>query len=398
MADWSALPQELLHLISLFLTTSIDFLHFRSVCTTWRASVQPRLCPVSSNPIVPPPGYLSRFNLTSTFTFYLAKQTIFALPWSYTRNDDNPSWIIRVGQDINSAHIHHLHHPLTFSPIKLPQTFPRPFSFSNLKVLELGESYTVGIFDFLPIPYTVPKISVHQNLYQYRTECFGIPKSGIPKYRYGFRSIPIPYRNFGITEIYFGIVLNKLDNTFVALAIEDLRMGKLIVYKSGAEEWRVIKDDFPLRCCHVIAMGGKFYAVENNGRLTCVNHMDLSLETIVASPRPGPFEEKSFLKDPDDEFAIFELGVELFRLDENGINWVEVNDLGGIILFVGEACTFSATAKDIFGETGTAAYCKGNCIFYGGYDGTYCFSLETRTMKLFDRQDDPSMNFWAPPA
>ncbi|VVB17411.1 unnamed protein product [Arabis nemorensis] len=38
MANWSALPTEILHSISLQINNPFDLIHFRSICSSWRSS------------------------------------------------------------------------------------------------------------------------------------------------------------------------------------------------------------------------------------------------------------------------------------------------------------------------------------------------------------------------
>ncbi|XVF76377.1 hypothetical protein PTKIN_Ptkin13bG0261700 [Pterospermum kingtungense] len=49
MADWTQLPPELLALLANCLDTRFDVLRFRSVCSSWRASVPPKLYPLPIN-------------------------------------------------------------------------------------------------------------------------------------------------------------------------------------------------------------------------------------------------------------------------------------------------------------------------------------------------------------
>ena len=48
---------------------------------------------------------------------------------------------------------------------------------------------------------------------------------------------------------------------------------------------------------------------------------------------------------------------DVFRLDEEGKKWVELTDLGERVLFLGDDCAFSASAKDL--NLG-----RGNCVAF----------------------------------
>ncbi|KAL8502313.1 hypothetical protein ACS0TY_021450 [Phlomoides rotata] len=52
---------------------------------------------------------------------------------------------------------------------------------------------------------------------------------------------------------------------------------------------------------------------------------------------------------------------QVFRLDEDAGQWIEMTNLGDKMLFLGDNCTFSASASEIFGDNSSS---RGNCILF----------------------------------
>jgi len=55
--------------------------------------------------------------------------------------------------------------------------------------------------------------------------------------------------------------------------------------------------------------------------------------------------------------------IDVFKLDEKEKKWVKLANLGDRVLFLGEGCSFSASASDLGLENGNLViYCKGNAM------------------------------------
>lgn len=287
----------------------------------------------------------------------------------------------------------HLLCPLARSQFKpLPGTFPKPFSFLNVRVKELGEEYALQYINFRP---TANSIGESGNLYMEKVA-----------------------------------VLNNLGDGFVLLTVHV--SGKLVVYKSGDEKWRLIEDlPSPSPYDDVILTKGKFYAVDYTGKIVLVNTADLTVSHIANSIFGG---DKKFLVDSDGELLLVDMYLsvgpadnlgfnegfqfyeefdcfmsertvkfKVFRLDEEAGKWIEITDLGDKMLFLGDNCTFSASAAEIFGDNRI----KGNCIFFTDQysnredDG----ASKNRTIGVFDLESENigpisshhSEMFWPPP-
>lgn len=287
----------------------------------------------------------------------------------------------------------HLLNPLARSQFKpLSGNFPKIFNFFNVRVKELGEEYALQYINFRPMANSIGEAG---NLYMEKVA-----------------------------------VLNNFSEGFVLLTIHV--SGKLVVYKSGDEKWRLI-NDLPSPYDDVILRKGRFYAVDNTGRLVLVNVVDLTVSVAANSIFGG---DKKFLVDSDGELLLVDMylsvgpaddlgyneGFEfyeefdcfmsertmkfkVFRLDENVGKWIDMSDLGDKMLFLGDNCTFTASASEIFSDD----MCKGNCIFFTDQysnredDGVWknrnvgVFDLESGSIGPIGIHIAYSKMFWPPP-
>lgn len=90
----------------------------------------------------------------------------------------------------------------------------------------------------------------------------------------------------------------------------------------------------------------------------------------------------------DDEYVV---EVEVSRLDENAGKWVELENLDDIVLFVGDCCSFSAPAKEIFYES--SYFYEGNVIFFT----EEVHGVEVFVLGFGSCPDDSCDEIWPPP-
>ncbi|KAL1554401.1 F-box protein SKIP23-like isoform X2 [Salvia divinorum] len=147
MADWSALPADLLHLISQLLPTTIEVIRIRSVCGTWRTAVPPPPASPARFPVIPNSGISE-----TSWGFHLTKRTIYFLRSPFP---DQSSWIIKLDGDKM-----HLFNPLDRSQLK---SSPKLFSFFDIGVRELVEDYALQHINFRPTASSISGES--ENLY-----------------------------------------------------------------------------------------------------------------------------------------------------------------------------------------------------------------------------------------
>lgn len=232
------------------------------------------------------------------------------------------------------------------------------------------------------------------------------------------------------------LILMHLDQKsdlggFVLLTIHV--SGKLAIYTSENKDW-VILEQMPSPYDDVILFKGKFYAVDNTGRIVYVDHSCFDVN-LVANPVFGgdkkylvqckgdlllvdmylsidatvdsSFSNEYFEHEPQLAYCMSERTVmfKVFRLDWKQKEWIEVKNLRDHVLFLGEDCVFSTSADDL-------GVSKGNCILFvdnlfylsGEGDGSDCghgvgvFDLESGCIKPLENYPELSKLFWPPPA
>ncbi|KAK1422996.1 hypothetical protein QVD17_18289 [Tagetes erecta] len=386
MADWSQLPRELLDLISKHLISETDLLRFRSVCTSWRSSIQPFN---SRFPILPHSGISN-----TTWGFFLSKRTIFRIGLSDLDHDlqqTHVPWLIKVERDNPSKT--HLMNPLAGSEfLPLLPNFPRSLNLINFRVLELGQEYVLQYISYRP---NANSIGDSATLYMEK----------------------VAFCSCGV-------------DGFVVLTVHV--SGRLAVLKKGDLKWNVINELSQLTTPYddVILFNGEFYAVDGCARVVIVDWETMSVKEVAGAVFGG---DKKFLvecdgellmvdkylslgveneldDDVDEHYEFYEddndglneraVKVEVYKLDVGEHKWVEVKDLGDKMLFVGDNCGFSASALDFPG-------CKGNCVFFTGQDREDDGLIKSKDVSVFDLESGSigavcnnsgySQLFWPPP-
>ncbi|GKV23947.1 hypothetical protein SLEP1_g33617 [Rubroshorea leprosula] len=361
MADWSHLPQELLHQIAQALETHFDILHFRAVCSSWRASVPYNL--------LPPPSYSRLLKLIlededgeKSSTFVL-QRPISIFKFHGLHNQRIPHfWLVKLEEDDESGQIHILN-PLSSSKMK-PQ-YPKVLDISTLEVQELALEYIIQGTDYAGT--TTAKAAYW----------FPNPKDDCQRY------------------------------------VVFIEAGDLYLFKFGDEEatkieeegsWSPFYDDF-------IQFKGKFYAVDNMGTTIAVEPC-----SRTATPVTGKLTfsgEKKFLVQSFGKLLLVDifrasksiygdpygktLWFQVFQLDEERKRWDLVKSLGDRILFLGKYCNFSASR--IPGV-------QGNCIVfsneavdeYGELKGDAVYVFQMRNQRVIPLQDfDGYLYLFRPP-
>ncbi|KAF8013415.1 hypothetical protein BT93_I1308 [Corymbia citriodora subsp. variegata] len=336
MAEWSQMPEDLLPLIARRLDTQFDVLRFRSVCSSWRSSVAPSPSPSRRGrfPILPNDGISD-----AAWGFHLSKRTIFLLGAPRSLDQAVPAgWLLKVKEDVPRRM--NLLNPLSRCQFtSLPEDFPRVLDLMNLRLLELGHEYVLQYMSYRPC-------SNDGHLY--------------------------------MEKVVFLCLDNGNDFALLTIHVS----GKLAMFKSGEKRWSIIQD-MPSPYDDVILFKGKFYAVDGTGR-TVVVGLDLGVTLIAQSNFGG---DKKFLVESVGELLLVDMYLSLdaenndhdgldaeldnfdflmrertvrfkvYKLHGEGKVWNEAKDLGDRVLFLGDDCTFSASAADL-------KACKGNCIFF----------------------------------
>ncbi|XP_058752482.1 F-box protein SKIP23-like [Vicia villosa] len=349
MADWSQLPKDLLQLISEKLNSDFYILRFRSVCSTWRLSI-PK--PHNYFPLELP--HFSKYGK-------LYKHSIFLIKPPATPNQQTlyRPWLLRISPT-SSGKVNFLHPFLLDTPIQFSL-----LNFNQLSVYELGHIYIHGI------------------LY---------PNSSTVKYR--------PYDRYVATfqgeqlldivtlDIYSGEVAmfccgdnrwTKLSS--VATFYQDIcifkgrpcvtdRTGRTLMIRSDLSVHLVVESVFGADDCGVV-----YIMVENESELLLVH-------------KYKDYPDGNYNHYDDDELLRFDV----FRLDQREKKWLKLENLGDMVLFLGQGYSFAISASDLGFENGNSViYCNHIC------SEMRVFPLDQqRTFPLSDYPDYVKL-FWPPP-
>ncbi|KFK40084.1 hypothetical protein AALP_AA3G328400 [Arabis alpina] len=383
MVDWATLPKDLLDLISKRLESSFDLIQFRSVCSSWRFSAEPkRPLPTHHLPILPDNGF-SLFP-DSSVGFRLSQRSVLLIKPHESHNLFG--WLVKIEEDVTVPRKMTLLDPLSD---RKHEDFPRSLDMSRFKVRELCREFKLRYFNTIG--------DVVDSLYLEKAVVKYLDSSGDAEY------------------------------TFVLLTIHV--SGKLAVFKSCDRTWTVI-NDMPSPYDDVILFDGHLFAVDNNGRTVVVELSCLEL-TLVANPVFGG--DKKFLiescgemllvdmylsmeeVDADNDVAeeIFEhhafyvnertVKFKVFKFVEKEMSWVEVKDLGDKMLFLGDDCSFSASASDILPTRGANSVVFNGNVFNDDNLGAMqdrdlgVFDFRTGKIELVHKLPEYAELFWPPP-
>ncbi|KAJ4841486.1 hypothetical protein Tsubulata_041833, partial [Turnera subulata] len=156
--------------------------------------------------------------------------------------------------------------------------------------------------------------------------------------------------------------------------------------------------------CDVAFRGGKFYAFTCRGLVITVDPDSLNINRVVPTEKPVreigfPYHEFLVVESHGDLFSVCAsedrkhvVRIEVKRLDEAQHEWVDVKDeLKDRVLFVGDICRFSVSAKDYPGY-------KANCVYFFNYYGRsrqpqpYCHHQDTHFL-ILDVEDGQARRF-----
>ncbi|GAU12656.1 hypothetical protein TSUD_121480 [Trifolium subterraneum] len=358
-ADWSELPKDLLNLILNRLDNEIDLIRFRSICSTWRSSTIPY-----HDHILPFKVPLLRYNKSSyCYLFKCSRFLIKPSPQQQQRQQQEQTlvhrpWLIQIAK--KSTGKTKLLNPDLLPPFYFHSTH---LDFIKLSVLHLGTHFIVD-----------------------------------KKLRYGdiYR---FPKKIVAVTPFILAILFYDDRNLLVLL-------------RCGDERWTEIPD-IPSSIGDICVFKGQLYAVEEcSSRIVKVAPEDLSVQLVAKDVFGG--DDTKFLVESEGELLLVEVcescyfylvnkdalnTIHVFRLDENEKKWVKLSSLGDRILFLGNECSFSASASDLY-------VAKGNCVifmedaFLNSHpceSGMCVFHLDQgRVSPLSDYPDYLNL-FWPPP-
>ncbi|KAF8089983.1 hypothetical protein N665_0493s0038 [Sinapis alba] len=319
MGNWSELPSEILHSISLKSDNLFDLIHFRSVCSFWRSSSLLKLRPMIA-PRCPLPvdsgGYGDDCHVSSC-RVYLVMSSDHNGPryWLFKLEDREDGAIFSF----------HLFQRMCSRCVDPPFTL----DLLRCRVFELAQEHVAS--------------------YSYS---LGLRLSFKTEGRIGFMSLDADNKEY--------MVLGNLIFTAPA------------VYRSVDERWTELQipqpDAYDLE--GIVSYKSKFYAIDRTGR-TIVVDSTLQVTTFQRS-RPSDKTRNRWLLKSGDKVLLVEmcsespadfsipdirekkLWFEVSELDVERNDWNQVEDADGRVLFLEEYCSFSCLATEIPGFRGNS--------------------------------------------
>nr|XP_023890191.1 F-box protein SKIP23-like [Quercus suber] len=433
--QWSGLNRDLLEKIAKCIDTRTDVLHFHAICTTWRSSIPlppktslPPLIklpfPIGPNPRLNP-KHRGHFTLKESTIFSIEPITKISTSYYYTTK----TWLIKIefltaSNEPNTKVL--LKEPLSsFAFEGLNQKLPKVLNLLDYKDSEVSK---VCGLEFIAVGKNLDEIEfvgfhfIKINLIwiffqQQQTQAH---KLYSPRRPYSRASSKTRIRKVVVSD-------SKKDQDFAVMAVHT--GAKLGVWKMGDKKWTNI-DDGRERALYddAVYYKGKFYAVDITGLAISVDSSMKIKKVVHPLPRFGfghGGQFKYLVKSPDELFLVdkyydveremfederldfdsessdFPLYLMVYKLNEEECEWVKVESLGDLALFVGDDCSFCVSVNDYVG-------CKANCVYftedsfskggrddYPGYD-TGLFDLEDGTASPLSAFPGYSKVFWPP--
>ncbi|TQE07523.1 hypothetical protein C1H46_006843 [Malus baccata] len=340
--DWTQLPPELAESISKKLTIYADYLRFRVVCHSWRASVPktphhlpPQLPWLMLPQSQPNQSHRAFFSLSNSRVHFLH------LPEASHRKrrcGSSHGWLVILDETPSVL----LVNPLTRAKRHLPplSTFPNVVRFDYSDV---GREYAL--------------VSPSGDVY---TRSLTDMRDSFLK-KVVLSSSPLEARGF----------------TFTAVAIVN-QTGDLAFCRDGDQTWTFI-DGAQSYSEDVVSVNGLFYAVDKKGTVAeCdVNGPSPPRVRLIRTPRLEDADMRYLVSSGDDlllvsryleidygyGFLVDNANVnyrtakfDVFRMNWLGERWDKVENLGDRMVFIGENSSFSLSASDFPGSLGNCVY------------------------------------------
>ncbi|XP_003602302.3 F-box protein SKIP23 [Medicago truncatula] len=390
-ADWCHLDVNLLSLISQRFDNDLDLIRFRSVCSTWRCSSisnhhRPNLVPFKIKHF--------EFHCPSS-SYFLSKHSLLLIKPPPQQQNLRP-WLIRITQ--NSCGETQLFHPLRPCEYPCPYDFPYVLDFNKFShVVHLGTSF---IMEEEPEP---TESQLCMELLQERFE-FHYLNLQDEAFKHAIEKKEMENKAMGIKVVavtYHG--KNPLALVTLNCACHPL------LFHCRKECWT------PIPCVStyfldICVFKDRFCAVNKIGR-TVAFGPDYSVELLAEYVDGG--DMKFLVESEGDQLLLVDiydshcfgfpgedgLKLDVFRLDEKEKKWVKLASLGDRVLFLGNGCSFSASASDL-------SVVKGNCVIFSDdafYDfdqmlcGMCVFHLDQCWVSPLSDYPEYSTSFWPPP-
>ncbi|KAJ4902891.1 F-box/kelch-repeat protein [Raphanus sativus] len=350
MLDWSVLPEDLLNIVSKNVEDCFDIVHARSVCNFWRSTLS--FPCVLRRPSYSLPSF-ANFPSESKHLCTLEKIPLFLFRvQTPPRASASDYFLGGIGRD-ESENLIELPYPLQCSlKVKIQGSDPTWMKTSHCQVLPLGHQYRM--IGCGPKGYT----------------CLAF----------------LPLNEEGREEFILLLAFSRY----------------LLVLTSSEMKWKpVMQFEPPLR--DIVTFRRMFYATVQNKSMTMMHAFRIDPFSLHVTPmislRAGSLKYLVPCGN-DDELFMVEKFISLSyafnykqiicivgRLHKETGRWVEVNDLGDRVLFIGRFGNVSCSAKELPDGCGVSG---DSILFTNELDnGTYAYKYGVDTGRV---EDNP--NCW----
>ncbi|CAJ2639155.1 unnamed protein product [Trifolium pratense] len=365
--DWSQLPTDILILISERIDNEIDLIRFRSICSNWRSSSIPihhtNILPFKF-PLPKLPFAIDSINKNTSFR-YLSKRSIFLIkpPPQQDQTLILRPWLIKITQ--NSSGKTKLSQSSLISIHKtnsLAFHFPYMLDFNKLSVLNLGCEFIV------------------EEDSRYRADCIYPEKVIVATTFYGSKP----------------------------LALSMIRSYQCLILFRCSDGHCSVFPDVSTFIADICFFKQRIYAVDRIGRTVIVGleeEEDSSVQ-LVAEPLVDSGDMK-YLVESEGKLLLVDidhdnLRIDVFMLDDKGRKWVKLKNLRDRVLFLGDGCSFSASASDLCVPKGNCVIFMNNIFFFSYMKMEYGMSIfhldqGHRQLSPLYRHPEYFKLFWPPP-
>ncbi|XP_045800621.1 E3 SUMO-protein ligase SIZ1-like isoform X2 [Trifolium pratense] len=399
--DWSELPTDLLNKISQRIDNEIDLIRFRSICSNWRSSsirdhhtkILPFKFPFLRWVPFVNPDSKNRFegpidtNVEDyPFSRHLSKCSTFLIkpPQQQQEQQDQTlrPWLIRILQHPNGK-------IKVFRDTEWVDSFfpffeySRVLDFNDLSVIQLGENSYINEEDVTPPPDFGESVNVDPDVV-YAITCNG--------------KTPLLLGSFSYVVAY-PMVLGYLDESWWVIGPTTLH-GDTCVFKGrfcalNLSHTTLVEPESSLQLMaqpektmrsvtQPILDATRKLLVESDGQLLLVN---------INESFPDYFHIDLFQLDEKEN-----KWVRLRRFSDEEKKWVDSNDLGDRILFIGHGSSFSAHASELGLPKGNSVVFMDDSIIHkDNFRLRYCL-YDLDEDELCDMDDYPEYsNLFLPP-
>ncbi|KAJ0096874.1 hypothetical protein Patl1_29207 [Pistacia atlantica] len=335
--DWGSLPKDVLPLISKKLYSVHYTRQVRAVCHHFKFSIPNPPRPPNPRLDLPYPFPVEYPSTSFPDEFYvLVESKIYAIE-PHNADETTRTWMVKV-QESHTDGVQ-VEHPLSrFLPQPFADDLPNALNLLDFRVVEVDKKYRLQHFS-------------------------GIEGKILPV----SNTEPISFKKVAVTTCY-----SQDDDKFAILALFNY---KLALWRNVDKDWIIIERDPDKFERHdvfvdILYHNQTFYALTMSGIVTRIDAETLTFYKIT---QPAQFGNKGILHlvgSLNDLLLVvkyqswFELGTydglsfKVYRLDMRRLSWIRMESgLEDRILFLGDDCSYSVSAKEFHG-------CRGNCIYF----------------------------------